>query len=156
MNRGPRGNATGFKISSLLKLKDTKGENGQTLLHFLAEQVSPHLLNMETNELPSVRSAAGVCLGEIEREVAWMRKHLQDGEEPGFEDAVKRVEEELAQVVQEVDKTLLHFGEEKAEELFSIFGEFLSSWGEVGSELVNRNNATVRIFVFCLINFLNK
>lgn len=41
MNRGQRGNASGFKISSLSKIADTKSsvEKRTTLLHYLADIV---------------------------------------------------------------------------------------------------------------------
>lgn len=64
MNRGQRGNAVGFRISSLNRLTDTKSSSSKstTLLHYLVDVLETKfkdVLKME-EDLPHVRSAAKV------------------------------------------------------------------------------------------------
>ncbi len=64
MNRGPRGNAAGFKLSSLTRIADTKSSCNKnvTLLHYLADtcdQKFRECLLIEA-DLPHVKDAAKV------------------------------------------------------------------------------------------------
>ena len=64
MNRGNRGNASGFKISSLNKVNDTKSSIDRriTLLHYLLETIGksfPDLLKLE-EDMPHLKNAAKV------------------------------------------------------------------------------------------------
>ncbi|XP_053608443.1 disheveled-associated activator of morphogenesis 1 isoform X2 [Plodia interpunctella] len=83
MNRGPRGNASGFRLSSLNKLADTKSSvsRNTTLLHFLVEMLeSPQfkdILLLE-EDLPHVRAAAKVCVEQLERDVSALRAGLRE------------------------------------------------------------------------------
>nr|XP_033795519.1 disheveled-associated activator of morphogenesis 2 isoform X2 [Geotrypetes seraphini] len=87
MNKGQRGNAFGFKVSSLNKIADTKSsiDRNVTLLHYLImifEKTYPGILNIQA-ELEHLPEAAKVNLVELEKEV----KNIKNG--------LKAVEAEL-------------------------------------------------------------
>ncbi|KAF9420174.1 hypothetical protein HW555_003587 [Spodoptera exigua] len=75
MNRGARGNASGFRLSSLNKLADTKSSvsRNTTLLHYLFKDI---LLLEE--DLPHVRAAAKVCVEQLEKDVGALRTGLRE------------------------------------------------------------------------------
>ncbi|XP_041469305.1 disheveled-associated activator of morphogenesis 1-A-like isoform X2 [Lytechinus variegatus] len=80
MNRGARGNASGFKISSLNKIMDTKSSSNRnvTLLHYLIEMLEkkfPDVVKLE-EEMPHVRISAKVNLQELEKEMAQIAQGL--------------------------------------------------------------------------------
>nr|XP_021184368.2 disheveled-associated activator of morphogenesis 1 isoform X4 [Helicoverpa armigera] len=82
MNRGARGNASGFRLTSLNKLADTKSSvsRNTTLLHYLVEMLESQfkdILLLE-EDLPHVRAAAKVCVEQLERDVAALRAGLRD------------------------------------------------------------------------------
>ncbi|XP_054261118.1 disheveled-associated activator of morphogenesis 1 isoform X2 [Macrosteles quadrilineatus] len=84
MNRGARGNATGFRLASLNRLADTKSSacKGTTLLHYLVEILEKKfkdVLRLE-EDLPHVREAAKVSLGELEKDMAQLRSNLKEVE----------------------------------------------------------------------------
>ncbi|EMP24504.1 Disheveled-associated activator of morphogenesis 2, partial [Chelonia mydas] len=73
MNKGQRGNAYGFKVSSLNKIADTKSsiDRNITLLHYLImifEKKYTDILDMQS-ELQHLPEAAKVNLMELEKEV---------------------------------------------------------------------------------------
>ncbi|XP_022097351.1 disheveled-associated activator of morphogenesis 1-A-like isoform X2 [Acanthaster planci] len=73
MNRGPRGNASGFRISSLNKILDTKSSLSKhpTLLHYLTavlEKKFPDVFKLE-EELASLRDASKVNMGELDKDI---------------------------------------------------------------------------------------
>ncbi|KAH9489529.1 Dishevelled associated activator of morphogenesis 2 [Bulinus truncatus] len=81
MNKGQRGNALGFKVSSLGKMIDTKASTNKnmTLLHYIVELVEkkfPDLLKLE-DELPHVHDAAKVNFTDLDKEITNLRKGLQ-------------------------------------------------------------------------------
>lgn len=80
MNRGARGNASGFRLASLNRLADTKSSSakGTTLLHYLVEVVEKKLkdvLKLE-EDIPHVRQAAKVSLGEMDKDISLLRNGL--------------------------------------------------------------------------------
>ncbi|CAH1159429.1 unnamed protein product [Phaedon cochleariae] len=82
MNRGARGNASGFKLASLNRLGDTKSSaaKGTTLLHYLVqilEKKFKDVLRLD-EDLPHVRDAAKVSLGELNKDVAQLRAGLRE------------------------------------------------------------------------------
>lgn len=84
MNRGARGNASGFKLGSLNRIIDTKSSSNSkiTLLHYLItvlERKYPEVLKLE-EELAHVRTAAKVNLNDLEGEIAAVRKELKEVE----------------------------------------------------------------------------
>ncbi|KAM5165283.1 disheveled-associated activator of morphogenesis 2 [Mantella aurantiaca] len=81
MNKGQRGNAFGFKVSSLNKIIDTKSsiDRNITLLHYLImifEKTYPDILNIQ-NELLHLPEAAKVNLVELEKEVHNIKNGLR-------------------------------------------------------------------------------
>jgi len=86
MNKGLRGNAYGFRISSLNKLVDTKSSNNRsmTLMHFLLqllEKKSPisDSINL-SSDLSNVDSAARINLNELEKDASVLRVGLRNVE----------------------------------------------------------------------------
>ncbi|KAK2166761.1 hypothetical protein NP493_1306g00020 [Ridgeia piscesae] len=82
MNRGQRGNAAGFKVTSLNKIGDTKSslDRKVTLLHYLVgvlEKQFPELLDLE-EDLTAVRFAAKVNVTELENDVKSLQVGLHD------------------------------------------------------------------------------
>uniref|UniRef100_A0A673M2H6 Disheveled-associated activator of morphogenesis 1-like n=1 Tax=Sinocyclocheilus rhinocerous TaxID=307959 RepID=A0A673M2H6_9TELE len=84
MNKGQRGNAYGFKISSLNKIADTKSsiDKNITLLHYLItileKKYSKVMLFSE--ELQNVPEAAKVNMTELEKEINHLRSGLKSVE----------------------------------------------------------------------------
>uniref|UniRef100_A0A8D3CVT4 Dishevelled associated activator of morphosis 2 n=1 Tax=Scophthalmus maximus TaxID=52904 RepID=A0A8D3CVT4_SCOMX len=81
MNKGQRGNAYGFKVSSLNKIADTKSsiDRNITMLHYLImifEKNYPDTLHIQ-GDLGSVPEAAKVNLAELEKEVHNIRSGLK-------------------------------------------------------------------------------
>ncbi|PIK62467.1 putative disheveled-associated activator of morphogenesis 1 isofor m X1 [Apostichopus japonicus] len=71
MNRGARGNAAGFRISSLNKIVDTKSSLSRnvTMLHYLLEMTEkkfPDVFKLD-EELATIPAAARVNLGNLKR-----------------------------------------------------------------------------------------
>ncbi|NXT83328.1 DAAM2 protein, partial [Zapornia atra] len=81
MNKGQRGNAFGFKISSLNKIADTKSsiDKNITLLHYLitiVEKKYPKVLRLH-EELRDIPQAAKVNMIELEKEINTLRSGLK-------------------------------------------------------------------------------
>uniref|UniRef100_A0A8C3AH64 Dishevelled associated activator of morphogenesis 1b n=1 Tax=Cyclopterus lumpus TaxID=8103 RepID=A0A8C3AH64_CYCLU len=84
MNKGQRGNAYGFKVSSLNKIADTKSsiDKNITLLHYLItilEKKYPKVL-MFQEDLQSLSEAAKVNMTELEKDIGNMRSGLKSVE----------------------------------------------------------------------------
>ncbi|KAJ0176247.1 hypothetical protein K1T71_008421 [Dendrolimus kikuchii] len=82
MNRGARGNASGFRLSSLNKLADTKSSvsRNTTLLHYLVELLETQFKDilLIEEDLPHVRAAAKVCVEQLEKDVSALRTGLRE------------------------------------------------------------------------------
>uniref|UniRef100_A0A665UZR9 Dishevelled associated activator of morphogenesis 2 n=1 Tax=Echeneis naucrates TaxID=173247 RepID=A0A665UZR9_ECHNA len=81
MNKGQRGNAYGFRVSSLNKIADTKSsiDRNITMLHYLImifEKNYPDTLHIQ-EDLSSVPEAAKVNLAELEKEVNNIKSGLK-------------------------------------------------------------------------------
>lgn len=81
MNKGQRGNAYGFTISSLNKIADTKSsiDKNITLLHYLitvVEKKYPKIISLH-EELPSISEAAKVNMTELDKEIITLRNGLK-------------------------------------------------------------------------------
>ncbi|KAF4017534.1 hypothetical protein G4228_008611, partial [Cervus hanglu yarkandensis] len=140
MNKGQRGNAYGFKISSLNKIADTKSsiDKNITLLHYLitiVENKYPKVLNLN-EELRDIPQAAKVNMTELDKEISTLRSGLKAVEmeleyqksqpsQPGdkFVSVVSQfitvasfsfsdVEDLLAEAKDLFTKAVKHFGEE--------------------------------------------
>jgi dishevelled associated activator of morphogenesis len=144
MNRGSRGNASGFRLASLNKMGDTKSSSDPdiNLLHYLVQTLEtkfPDVLALET-ELPHIRKASKVDFKEVEKEFSDMQVDLRDLEHelqfqrrsgaadscdlfiPVMEEFAANVrsvfagiETQISDTRTEFQKTLLFFGEEPAE-----------------------------------------
>ncbi|XP_044748082.1 disheveled-associated activator of morphogenesis 1 isoform X1 [Coccinella septempunctata] len=82
MNRGARGNASGFRLASLNRLADTKSSasKGTTLLHYLVdilEKKFRDVLKID-EDIPHIHEAAKVSLGELNKDMAQLRAGLRD------------------------------------------------------------------------------
>uniref|UniRef100_A0A4W4FQX3 Disheveled-associated activator of morphogenesis 1 n=1 Tax=Electrophorus electricus TaxID=8005 RepID=A0A4W4FQX3_ELEEL len=140
MNKGQRGNAYGFRLSSLNKIADTKSsiDRNITLLHYLItllEQKYPKVALIQ-DDLQNVPEAAKVNMTELEKEINSLRSGLKSVEAeleyqrsrptaPGdkFVSVVSQfitvagfsfseVEDSLQEAKQLFQKTVKHFGEE--------------------------------------------
>ncbi|XP_071399371.1 disheveled-associated activator of morphogenesis 1 isoform X3 [Centroberyx affinis] len=84
MNKGQRGNAYGFKVSSLNKIADTKSsiDRNITLLHYLItilEQKYPKVA-VFNEELQNVPVAAKINMTELEKDIGNLRSGLKSVE----------------------------------------------------------------------------
>uniref|UniRef100_A0A668AY23 Dishevelled associated activator of morphogenesis 1b n=1 Tax=Myripristis murdjan TaxID=586833 RepID=A0A668AY23_9TELE len=163
MNKGQRGNAYGFKVSSLNKIADTKSsiDKNITLLHYLItilEKKYPKVL-MFQEDLQNVSEAAKVNMTELEKDINNLRSGLKSVENE-LEYQKKRPQEvgdKFVSVVSQfitvasfsfsdVEDSLteakeLHFGEDASkmqpDEFFGIFDQFLQSFAEAQQENEN-------------------
>ncbi|XP_077293023.1 disheveled-associated activator of morphogenesis-like protein isoform X2 [Arctopsyche grandis] len=82
MNRGARGNASGFRLASLNRLADTKSSQARnmTLLHYLVQILETKFKDvlLIEEDLPHVREASKVSLGQLEKDMATLRTGLGD------------------------------------------------------------------------------
>ncbi|XP_056150363.1 disheveled-associated activator of morphogenesis 1-like isoform X2 [Lampris incognitus] len=84
MNKGQRGNAYGFKVSSLNKIADTKSsiDKNITLLHYLItilEKKYPKVVKFQ-DDIQSVPEAAKVNMTELEKDISNLRSGLKSVE----------------------------------------------------------------------------
>ncbi|XP_050057795.1 disheveled-associated activator of morphogenesis 1-like isoform X3 [Aphis gossypii] len=83
MNKGARGNAWGFRLSSLNRLTDKSSSvRGITLLHYIvdmADKKFKDILLLE-EDLPHVRGASKVSLAELEKDMSQLRNNLKEVE----------------------------------------------------------------------------
>lgn len=82
MNRGQRGNASGFTVSSLNKIIDTKSSINKniTLLHYLLETLEkqfPDVSNLE-GDLSHIKLAAKVNFTELDKDLLFVKKGLSE------------------------------------------------------------------------------
>uniref|UniRef100_A0A8C8E4R3 Dishevelled associated activator of morphogenesis 2 n=1 Tax=Oryzias sinensis TaxID=183150 RepID=A0A8C8E4R3_9TELE len=141
MNKGQRGNAYGFRVSSLNKIADTKSsiDRNITMLHYLImifEKNYPDILHVQ-QDLSNVPAAAKVNLTELEKEVHSIKRGLKALEVElqyqqsrpkergdkflavigdfitvaGF--SFSELEDQLAEAKDKFAKALKHFGEEE-------------------------------------------
>ncbi|KAI4875139.1 hypothetical protein NFI96_013012, partial [Prochilodus magdalenae] len=97
------GNAEGFKISSLLKLTETKSNKGRiTLLHHILEEAElnhPELLNL-SDDIESCEKAAGINLESVQAEASALSKRLRDTEKR-VASSVEDLKEQFLSVLEE-------------------------------------------------------
>lgn len=84
MNKGQRGNAFGFKVSSLNKIADTKSsmDKNVSLLHYLITVLEDKYPKVAvfTEELPNVPEAAKISMTELEKDINYLRSGLKNVE----------------------------------------------------------------------------
>ncbi|XP_020485642.3 inverted formin-2 isoform X2 [Labrus bergylta] len=121
------GNAEGFKISSLLKLTETKANKSRiTLLHHILEEAEvnhPELLDLP-DDLEICEKAAGVNLDSIQSEASALLKRLND--------TAKKVSNSVDDVKEQYAKVL-----EESTEMFQALTERFTALEKKKSELAN-------------------
>ncbi|XP_055011138.1 disheveled-associated activator of morphogenesis 2 [Boleophthalmus pectinirostris] len=137
MNKGQRGNAFGFKVSSLNKIADTKSsiDRNITMLHYLImifEKNYPDTLHIQ-NDLNNVPEAAKVNLAELEKEV----HHIKSG--------LKALEAEL-QYQQSRTR-------ERGDKFVAVIGDFITVAGFSFSELEDQLSEAKDKFAKALKHF---
>ncbi|KAJ8308329.1 hypothetical protein KUTeg_013203 [Tegillarca granosa] len=80
MNKGQRGNASGFRLCSLNNIIDTKSSVNKnvTLLHYLVETLEkkfPDVLKLEA-DLPNVKLASKVNITELDKEIEVLKSGI--------------------------------------------------------------------------------
>ncbi|XP_061390121.1 disheveled-associated activator of morphogenesis 1 [Musca vetustissima] len=167
MNRGARGNASGFRLASLNRLADTKSSaaKGTTLLHFLVQVIDKKfrdLLKLE-EDIPHVREASKVSLGEMDKDIQMLRTGLADvAREIEFHRSsgpaqqgdrflpvmrefhaqasvrFAELEDKFQDMKTRFDRAVRLFGEDgsvlQPDEFFGIFDAFLTSFAEAKAD----------------------
>uniref|UniRef100_A0A3B4ZJG1 Dishevelled associated activator of morphogenesis 1 n=1 Tax=Stegastes partitus TaxID=144197 RepID=A0A3B4ZJG1_9TELE len=144
MNKGQRGNAYGFKVSSLNKIGDTKSsiDKNITLLHYLIttlEKKYPKVLMFQED------------MQSVSEELEYQKKRPQElGDK--FVSVVSQfitvasfsfsdVEDSLTEAKELFLRAVKHFGEDASkmqpDEFFGIFDQFLQSFAEAQQENEN-------------------
>uniref|UniRef100_A0A8C6NKH7 Dishevelled associated activator of morphogenesis 1b n=1 Tax=Nothobranchius furzeri TaxID=105023 RepID=A0A8C6NKH7_NOTFU len=165
MNKGHRGNAYGFKVSSLNKIADTKSsiDKNITLLHYLITILEKKYAKvlMFQNDLQSVPEAAKVNMTELEKDIGNLRSGLKSVESE-LEYQKKRPQEvgdkfvsvvsqfitvasfsfsDVEDSLTEAKEAVKHFGEDASkmqpDEFFGIFDQFLQAFTEAQQENEN-------------------
>eukprot|EP00300_Choanocystis_sp_HF-7_P011535 c17502_g1_i3.p2 GENE.c17502_g1_i3~~c17502_g1_i3.p2 ORF type:complete len:221 (+),score=58.79 c17502_g1_i3:915-1577(+) len=161
-----KGNAKGFKIQSLCKLKDTRAFGANiTLLEFLAELVRTNHAQLENvgAELTDVNPAGRVSLSQMELDLGVLVKGLElvsgeiqyTTETQGAPETIQSLTNLLAKLEPECrdlevkhkealeafKSTVQYFGEEpktQPDALFSIFEVFLADWAKAHKKLAKK------------------
>lgn len=170
MNRGARGNASGFRLASLNRLADTKSSSvkGTTLLHYLVQVIEKKfkdLLKLD-EDIPHVRDAAKVSLGEMDKDISMLRNGLTEVSReiefnrsagtppPGdrFLPVMREfhaqasvrfaeLEDQFQDMKTRFDRAVRLFGEDgsviQPDEFFGIFDSFLNSFTEARQDNEN-------------------
>ena len=142
MNKGSRGNASGFKLSSLNKAIDTKSSADRrvTLLHFIIELLSqkfPLVFDLE-EELADIRSASKINPTELGQELGFLRKGItQLEDELTYQNGLSRKDrvphDRFVEVVgnfTKISKFSIQEVEELAEEMKEKVKKVLLMFGE--------------------------
>uniref|UniRef100_A0A671UDR8 Dishevelled associated activator of morphosis 2 n=1 Tax=Sparus aurata TaxID=8175 RepID=A0A671UDR8_SPAAU len=154
MNKGQRGNAYGFKVSSLNKIADTKSsiDRNITMLHYLImifEKNYPDTLNIQQDisSVPEAAKYVSLLSGELHYQQSRTRER---GDKfvavigdfitvAGF--GFSELEDQLSEAKDKFTNSLKHFGEEEGrmqpDEFFGIFDTFLQSFSEARQDLEN-------------------
>ncbi|KAG4077459.1 hypothetical protein HA402_002886 [Bradysia odoriphaga] len=148
MNYGPRGNASGFHLTSLNRLTDTKSSSVKnlTLLHFLVQLIEKEFedLMVIPEEISQVRHASKVSLVELDNDMDMLRTGLTKVSvytTNGFYEQATVTFEELENQLKEMkmmfDQAARRFGEDRKDkspvqpdEFFGILNDFLNAFEE--------------------------
>ncbi|XP_028298343.1 disheveled-associated activator of morphogenesis 1-like [Gouania willdenowi] len=145
MNKGYRGNAYGFKLSSLNKIADTKSsiDRNITLLHYMItvlEQKYPRVAAF-SEELCNVPGAAKVSMIELEKDISSLRSGLKGIEAELQYQKTQSSPSAADKFVPVVSQfiTVASFSFSEVEESFSesqeLFLKALTHFGEASSNL---------------------
>ncbi|XP_037550926.1 disheveled-associated activator of morphogenesis 1 [Nematolebias whitei] len=173
MNKGQRGNAYGFRVSSLNKIADTKSSNDRnvTLLHYLISVLEKKFPKAAafSEELQNVPEASKVNMTELEKEIGVLRSGLKSIEaELQYQQAqssqrpidkfvpvvsqfitvasfsFSEVEDSLQEAKDLFSKALRHFGEETSNPQPDDFFGIFSTFLTMSSEVRQDNEDMVR------------
>jgi dishevelled associated activator of morphogenesis len=133
MNRGNRGNASGFRLNSLNKMGDTKSSTNRdiNLLHYLIQTLEskfPDALGLET-DLPHIRKASKVDFKEVEKEFRDMQDDLRDLEH--------ELEFQRRSGTTDSNDLFVPVMEEFAAEVRSVFSDILTQMTETKTEFLS-------------------
>uniref|UniRef100_A0A674BHQ1 Dishevelled associated activator of morphogenesis 1b n=1 Tax=Salmo trutta TaxID=8032 RepID=A0A674BHQ1_SALTR len=145
MNKGQRGNAYGFKVSSLNKIADTKSsiDKNITLLHYL--------ITILEKKYPKVEPQRHPPHVQLSSELEFQKKRPQEVGDK-FVSVVSQfitvasfsfsdVEDSLTEAKELFLRAVKHFGEDagkmQPDEFFGIFDQFLGSFAEARQENEN-------------------
>lgn len=145
MNKGQRGNAYGFKVSSLNKIADTKSsiDKNITLLHYMISVLEKKFPKVAAfrEELQNVPEASRVNMTELEKDIGNLRTGLKSVEaELQYQQAQssQRPADKFVPVVSQFI-TVASFSFSEVEESLSeakeLFGKVLRHFGEDSSKL---------------------
>ncbi|XP_062253668.1 disheveled-associated activator of morphogenesis 1 isoform X1 [Platichthys flesus] len=161
MNKGQRGNAYGFKVSSLNKLADTKSsiDKNITLLHYMITVLEKKYLGVVTfgDELQNVPEAAKVNMTELEKDIGNLRSGLKSVEAELQYQQAQSSHSPADKFVPVVSQfiTVASFSFSEVEELLTeakeLFGKALRHFGEDTSSL--QPDEFFRIFDTFLVAF---
>lgn len=140
MNRGARGNAYGFKLSSLGKVLDTKASTNkrQTLLHYLVMVVDSKFISAkDVDDMPHLSDATRGNIQEIEKDLNVLIKGMKDIEKelgyfasstkssgPGdtFHKTIQQFFTHASAELKDLEDEI-HEMKQKYEEVVTLFGE---------------------------------
>ncbi|KAM3871291.1 disheveled-associated activator of morphogenesis 1-like [Diretmus argenteus] len=146
MNKGQRGNAYGFKVSSLNKIADTKSsiDRNITLLHYLItilEEKFPKVAFFN-QELQNVPEAAKVNMTELEKDIGNLRSGLKSVEtelqyQQGRSSQLDPADKFVSAVSQFITMASFSFSdvEDSLNEAKELCGQALRRYGEDASTL---------------------
>uniref|UniRef100_A0A672YTB9 Disheveled-associated activator of morphogenesis 1-like n=1 Tax=Sphaeramia orbicularis TaxID=375764 RepID=A0A672YTB9_9TELE len=173
MNKGQRGNAFGFKVSSLNKIADTKSsiDKNLTLLHYMItvlEKKYPKATSF-SEELQNVPEAAKINMTVLEKEIGNLRSGLKSveaelqyqqtqssqGPVDKFISVVGQfitvatfsfadVEESLSEAKELFEKALRHFGEDSSKQQPEEFFGIFDTFITAFSEAKQDNENMIR------------
>uniref|UniRef100_A0A3Q3JFF5 Uncharacterized protein n=1 Tax=Monopterus albus TaxID=43700 RepID=A0A3Q3JFF5_MONAL len=145
MNKGQRGNAYGFKVSSLSKMADTKSsiDKNITLLHYMITVLEKKYPKVEafSEELQNVPEAAKVNMTDLEKDIGSLRSGLQSTEvELQYQQSQSTqgpVDKFVPVITQFITMASFSFSEveESLAEAKELFGKALRHFGEDSSKL---------------------
>eukprot|EP01027_Heterolobosea_sp_BB2_P013115 GEZU01018954.1.p1 GENE.GEZU01018954.1~~GEZU01018954.1.p1 ORF type:complete len:357 (+),score=105.53 GEZU01018954.1:76-1146(+) len=144
------GNAYGFKMSTLLKIKDTKSaDNSITLLQYIASYVEskyPQLLDL-TDEIGHVQPATRTSIPVIQDELNKLKKGLQKVEqeleiskETTASDDSDRYIEVMSEFLTKAQKTLESL-QQKFTEMIEMLKKTAEMFGEPESDFMTKPEA---------------
>ncbi|XP_004082105.1 disheveled-associated activator of morphogenesis 1 [Oryzias latipes] len=143
MNKGQRGNALGFKVSSLNKIADTKSsiDKNVSLLHYMVsvlEKKFPAVAAF-SEELRNVPEASRVNMVELEKDISALRSGLKSIEaELKYQESCQRAADAFVPVVSQflaVASFSFSDVEESLQEAKDLFLKALQHFGEDSSAL---------------------
>ncbi|KAF7648127.1 hypothetical protein LDENG_00161540 [Lucifuga dentata] len=145
MNKGQRGNAFGFKVSSLNKIADTKSsiDKNVTLLHYMIGVLEEKyvLVTAFKDELQNVPEAAKISMTELDKDMGNLRSGLRSVETELQFQQVQASQGSADRFVPVVSQfiTMASFSLSEVEESLSeakqLLGEALRYFGEDSSKL---------------------